>query len=170
MSTVGIAKKKPVVQSNSFLETVYHKLQHKWHCLAVYCIFQAMRTTVEQNLKLLFVSYTINLNSDAFRPLCWVLVVRRRWGSLIRRVEVSFKSGMPYSTFLLPEHRTLVWMLVSYGQSQTSVGLSDVYYFRVCAKWHFHGIKLMEWVNHLGLPLIPIRQSSQVKKVTQLVS
>lgn len=92
------------------------------------------------------------------------------WGSLICRAEVSFKSGKPYSTFLLPEDGTLVCMLVSYDQSQTSMALSDVYYFRVCIQWQFHDIKLMEWVNHLGLPLIPIRQSSQVRKVTQLAS
>lgn len=138
------------MQSNSFFETVYHKLQHKWHCLAVYCIFYPMRTTVEQNLKLLIDSCTINFNSDALRPLCWVLVVRRGWGSLIRRGEVSFKSGIPYSTFLLPEDSTLVWRLVSYGQSQTSVWLSDVCYFRVLRKvalsWYqINGVSEPPW-------------------------
>lgn len=52
----------------------------------------------------------------------------------------------------------------------TGVGPGDVYYFRVCTKWQFHDTKLMEWVNHPGLPLIPIRQTSQVRKVTQLAS
>lgn len=91
-------------------------------------------------------------------------------GSSIRKVEVSFKSGKPHSTFRPQQGGTLVWVLVSHGQSQTSVGLSDIYYFRVCTKLRFHDTKLMEWVNHLGLPLIPIRQSSQVRKVPQLAS
>lgn len=120
------SKTKPVVQTNSFFETFYSQ-QTATSELTSPCslsiasfIQRGQQWSLFSNCLLTHVPWI--QTTMHFRPLCWFSVVGRGWGSSIRKVEVSFKSGKPYSTVLPPEDGTLVWMLASHGRSQTSAG------------------------------------------------
>lgn len=145
-----------------FWNISYLRTWNKWNdigCGIFTTSFPLVRTTIEPNLKLLIDGCAMDLNHDAFQATvqvfhCWQGVTFIDFQGWIS----SFKSTQPYSTCLPSEAGTLVWMLASCGHKTN----------RVCTKWHFHDTKLMEWVSLLGLPLIPIRQSSRVRKLTQL--